>query len=74
MILPFGSFCGKELSDRSVPDSYIRWLASRGSYHPPGNRFETTWKVPIDIAIHARREMERRGYRHDGDRWEMEDL
>jgi hypothetical protein len=73
MILMFGTFKGHELSDMSVPDSYIRWLALRGSYQMPGNRFETKWKVPIDVSIHARREMERRGYHREGDRYIKED-
>jgi len=67
MILEFGTFKGRDLTDASIPDSYIRWLACRGSYYKPGNRFEATWKVPIDVCIHARNEMERRGYRRDGD-------
>lgn len=60
MILEFGTFKGRDLAD--IPDSYVRWLACRGTYSEPGNRFETKWKVPIDVSIHARREMERRGY------------
>jgi hypothetical protein len=70
MTLTFGSFKGRELSDPAIPDNYIRWLASRGAYYKPENRFETDWKVPIDVSIYARREMGRRGYRHNGERWE----
>ena len=69
MILEFGAFKGRDLSDRVVPDSYIEFLAKRGSYSAPGNRFDATWKVPIVVSIEARREMEMRGYEHDGDRW-----
>ena len=72
MILTFGQFKGRDLEDRTVPDSYIRWLALRGSFPEPGNRFETKWKVPIDVSIHARREMESRGYRRVGDWYERE--
>ncbi len=61
MILTFGTFKGLALTDASIPDSYIQWLACRGNYQMPGNRFETKWKVPIDVSIHARREMERMG-------------
>ena len=70
MILPFGKYKGYRLTDITVPDSYISWLALRKSYMNPTNRFETTWKVPIDISIAARREMERRGYRRIDDRYE----
>ena len=70
MILPFGLYRGRTLEDADVPDSYIGWLALRKSYVSPTNRFETTWKVPIDISIAARREMERRGYKRIDDRYE----
>ena len=62
-MLTFGAHRGKELTDPSIPDSYVEWLAFRGAYYKPENRFETDWKVPIDVSIQARREMERRGYR-----------
>ena len=73
MVIDFGKFKGKDLTDLSVPDTYIQWLALRGSYPMPGNRFEAKWKVPIVLSIEARREMERRGYRRDGDRYEKEE-
>jgi len=61
----FGIHQGKQLSDPSVPLSYIRWIAKRGSYQEPGNRFETKWKVPIVLMVMARREWEIR----TGNRW-----
>ena len=73
MILSFGAHRGKELSDPSIPDGYIEFLAKRGAYYAPGNHFEAKWKVPIDICIHARNEMERRKYKFDGDRWKKEE-
>jgi hypothetical protein len=73
MILEFGQFKGHDLSDRAIPDDYMRWLADRGTYTLPGNRFETKWKVPILVCMEARREMERRGWEHDGDRWHKEE-
>ncbi|MFH2073755.1 MAG: hypothetical protein ABIJ57_00215 [Pseudomonadota bacterium] len=72
MRLNFGAFRGHELSDPSVPDSYVKWLALRGSYQEPGNCFVTRWKVPIDLSIEARREMEIRGYRRVDDGYEKE--
>jgi hypothetical protein len=69
-ILPFGNFAGKNLSSPEIPDSYIMWLARRGAYQSKTNRFETAWKVPVDIWMAARVEMERRGYRHIGERFE----
>jgi len=59
-LITFGVHNGKYLSDPSIPDLYIKWIAKRGSYPEPGNRFVCKWKVPIVLAIYARREMERR--------------
>lgn len=70
MRLNFGTFRGRELSDPSVPDSYVKWLALRGRYDSKVNRFETAWKVPVDVWMAARVEMERRGYTHIGERFE----
>jgi uncharacterized protein (DUF3820 family) len=73
MIIPFGRFKGLDISDTAIPDSYVKWMALRGSYQEPGNRFETKWKVPIVISIEARREMERREYRRVDDHYEREE-
>lgn len=70
MTLLFGAHRGKELTDLSIPDEYIEWLAKCGAYYAPGNHFEPTWKVPIEVCIHARNEMERRGYRRVDDHYE----
>jgi len=72
-VLQFGQFKGRPLSDRTIPDTYIRWLALRASYPMPGNRFETKWKVPIVTSIEARREMEKRGYKRVGD-WYVKEI
>lgn len=68
--IPFGHYKGKYLTDAAIPDGYIKWLALRGKYTDPRNRFETTWKVPIVLSIEARREMERRGYQRADDHYE----
>ncbi len=70
MVLTFGTYKGRELSDPVIPDSYMMWLGSRGKYMDKNNRFETAWKVPVDVWMAARIEMERRGYRHIGERFE----
>jgi hypothetical protein len=72
MILKFGTYRGRDLSDLTIPDSYMQWLASRGRFDSKVNRFETAWKVPVDVWMAARQEMERRGYRHIGERFEKE--
>jgi len=66
-ILDFGVHKGKHLSDPSINDQYIIWMACRGSHHEPGDRFNSSWKVPIVLSILARREAERRGYRRSVD-------
>jgi uncharacterized protein (DUF3820 family) len=73
MIISFGKYKGHDTSAKAVPDSYIGWLARRGAYYKPENRFETDWKVPIALSIEARREMERRGYRRVDDHYERKD-
>ena len=72
MIIPLGRFKSMDISDSTVPDSYVQWMALRASYPEPGNRFETKWKVPIAVSIEARREMERRGYRRVDDHYKKE--
>lgn len=67
--ITFGIHKGKLLSDESIDDRYIHWLAKRGSYQEPGNRFNTTWQVPVVLSILARRESERRGWKREGDRY-----
>lgn len=71
-IINFGIHKDKQLSDLSIPCTYIFWLASRGSYQEPGNRFKNTWAVPITLSILARREAENRGFKNDGDKWRKE--
>ena len=70
MILEFGKYKGLSLSDSLIPVGYVTWLAMRGSYQSPENRFETKWKVPIVLSIEARREMERRGYKRIDNHYE----
>jgi len=67
--LQFGKYKGKILSDPTIPDDYMKWLASRGTYKNPANRFETSWKVPVDVWMQARVEMENRGWTHIGERF-----
>lgn len=71
MILDFGKFKGYSLSDPAIPVRYVKWLALRGSYQEPGNRFASKWKVPIVVSIEARREMERRGFHRVDDDYEI---
>ena len=72
VVLDFGIHKGKVLSD--IPIDYLIWLALRGSYQEPGNRYgDASWKVPITISILARRECETRGYKRISDRYIKEE-
>jgi hypothetical protein len=70
MRLTFGTFKGSKLSDPSIPDSYIKWLASRGKYYKEKHSTEPTWKVPTTVWLAALTEIERRGYQIIGERFE----
>lgn len=72
MTLAFGTFKGRELSDSSIPDSYIQWLASRGKYYKEKHSTEPTWKVPVGVWLAALTEIERRGYKIIGERFEKD--
>ncbi len=70
MILNFGTYKDRDLSDPVIPDIFMMWLGSRDKYMSKKTRFETAWKVPVDVWMAARVEMEKRGYRHIGERFE----
>jgi hypothetical protein len=72
MRLTFGAFNGRELSDPAIPDSYIQWLASRGKYYKSKHSPDPTWKVPTLVWLAALTEIERRGYRIIGERFEKD--
>ena len=73
MTLNFGVFRGHSISDPAIPDSYIKWLASRGKYYKEKHSTEPTWKVPTTVWLESLVEIERRGYKIIGDRFEKED-
>lgn len=70
MILPFGQFRGSSI--RSIPDSYLFWLCSRGrsTYYKSKHSLDVTWKVPFYIWEASRAEADRRGFTLNGERWE----
>ncbi len=72
--LTFGQYNGLPLCSPQIPDDYVAWVAGRGRYADENNRFETRWKVPIVLAVLARREMERREYRSDGEDFVKEEV
>lgn len=71
MILPFGKCKGQSI--RSIPDDYCIWLAKpvySGKFYKSQHSTELNWKVPFDVKIAARKELEHRGFKLIGERWE----
>ena len=72
MMLQFGKYKGKDLQTVS-DESYIMWLAKpvySGKFYKSLHSTELNWKVPFNIKMAARKELERRGYKLVGERWE----
>ena len=73
MILTFGQHKGKNLSDPTIPDSYVCWLAKpkySGAFYKSLHSTELNFKVPFKVQIAAREEAERRKYVLKGETWE----
>lgn len=71
MILKFGKYKGQNI--QSIPDDYLMWLAKpvySGKFYKSLHSTELNWKVPFNIKMAARKELERRGYKLVGERWE----
>lgn len=71
MIIQFGKYKG--LNIKSVPDDYLMWLSKpvySGKFYESVHSTELKWKVPFSIKIASRGELERRGYKLTGERWE----
>ena len=59
----------KRVTDPTVPDKYILWLATMPTMKDPKNSFRTIWKCPAHVWVAAMREAQRRGYEAYGDGW-----
>lgn len=71
MILSFGQCKGQSI--QSIPDGYCMWLAKpvySNKFYKSLHSTELNWKVPFDVKIAAREELERRGFKLIGERWE----
>jgi len=71
MIIPFGKYKWQPI--RSIPDDYCMWLSKpvySGKFYKSQHSTELKWKVPLDVKIAARGELERRGFKLIGERWE----
>jgi len=70
-ILDFGKYKGKTISEVD-DDHYLQWLAKpvySGKYYKSLHSTELNWKVPFNVKIAARAELEKRGYELNGETW-----
>lgn len=69
MRIPFGKNNGRDTSE--VDDRYLMWLSDADEWNQEkGKPWDKPFKVSLDIRIAARAELERRGFRKKGLRWE----
>ena len=70
--LTFGKYNGLPLSDPSIPVEYLTWLAEPGGGRVYKNKHssDAKWKAPNGLWIEVRLELDRRGYKLVGSRWE----
>lgn len=71
MIITFGKCKGQRI--KNIPDDYCMWLAKpvySGKFYESLHSTELKWKVPFPVKIAARTELERRGFKLIGERWE----
>jgi hypothetical protein len=69
MIIQFGMFAGKSISD--LPASYLQWLTNQDLHSLLwGDPWQTDkFKVPAEVELAAREELVNRGYVRHGMRW-----
>jgi hypothetical protein len=71
MTIHFGKYKGQNI--QSIPDDYCMWLSKpvySGKFYTCQHSTELKWKVPFDVKMAARKELERRGFKLIGERWE----
>jgi hypothetical protein len=72
MTLTFGPHKGKKLTDPTIPDRYILWLAKpkyTGGFYKSLHVTDLKWRVPFPVKVAARTEAERRGWESAGETW-----
>ncbi len=70
MIIPFGRHRGEDTS--AIEDSFLMWLTDADNLNQVlGKPWETDkFRVREKVALAARQELEKRGYKRKGMRWE----
>jgi hypothetical protein len=72
VIIEFGKYRGQSLS-ALTDESYLMWLAKpvySGKFYKSLHSTDLNWRVPFDVKIAAREELERRGFKLIGERFE----
>jgi len=72
IIIGFGKYHDKSLSELTDED-YLKWLAKpvySGKFYKSIHSTDLNWRVPLEVKIAAREELERRGFKLIGERWE----
>jgi hypothetical protein len=73
MILQIGKYKGQQFE--AVPDDYLKWLAKpkySAKFYKSLHSTDLTWKVPWAVRIEARKQLEIRGYKLNGETWERD--
>jgi len=71
MRLAFGKYKGMSLE--AIPEDYLMWLAKpkySGKFYESLHSTDLKWKVPFNVKVEARRILESRGYKLNGETWE----
>ena len=72
VIIEFGKYRGKSLSE-ITDESYLQWVAKptySGKFYKSIHSTDLNWRVPFEVKIAAMEELERRGFKLIGERWE----
>jgi hypothetical protein len=73
--LSFGKYKGTKISEL-LDDEYLCWLGKpvySPKFYKSIHSTEKNFKVPFNVTIRAREELEKRGYELIGERWERRD-
>jgi hypothetical protein len=75
-ILLFGKYKGTKISEL-LDEEYLCWLGKpvySPKFYKSIHSTEKNFKVPFNITVQAREELEKRGYELIGERWERRNL
>jgi len=71
-VLNFGKYSGQAV-EKLEDEDYLKFLAKpnyTSGYYKSLHSTELNWKVPFDVKVAARKELDRRGWILKGEHWE----